>query len=162
MRGNFSYKKHDIEPDAKFGSLLVAKMINKIMLNGKKTVAQKIIYDALELSAKELKAEPMEVFETIIKNVGPLMEVKGKRIGGANYQVPMEVNKTRKNTLAMRWIIAAARSRKGLPMTEALKQEMIDAFKGTGTAIKKKEEVHRMAEANKAFAHFARFGNKRR
>ncbi len=156
MRGNFSYKKHDIEPDAKFGSLLVAKMINKIMLNGKKTVAQKIIYDALELSAKELKAEPMEVFETIIKNVGPLMEVKGKRIGGANYQVPMEVNKTRKNTLAMRWIIAAARSRKGLPMTEALKQEMIDAFKGTGTAIKKKEEVHRMAEANKAFAHFAR------
>lgn len=156
MRGNFSYKKHDIEPDSKFGSLLVAKMINKVMLNGKKSVAQMIVYGALEASAKELKVEPMEVFEAIIKNVGPLMEVKGKRIGGANYQVPMEVNKTRKNTLAMRWIIAAARSRKGSPMAEALKLEMIDSFRNTGSAMKKKEEVHRMAEANKAFAHFAR------
>src|SRR5512133_3036010 len=114
MRGNFNYKKHEIEPDQKFGSLLVAKLINSIMLNGKKTVAEKIVYSAFEDSSKELKAEPMDLFETVLKNVGPIMEVKGKRIGGANYQVPVEVNKGRKNTLALRWIIQAARARKGV------------------------------------------------
>ena len=156
MRGNFSYKKHDIAPDEKYGSLLVAKFINKVMLNGKKTVAQRIVYTALDEAAKELKSTPLEVFETMIKNVGPLMEVKGKRIGGANYQVPMEVNKSRRNTLAVRWIIESARGRKGMAMNVALKLEILDAYHNSGAAIKKKEEVHRMAEANKAFAHFAR------
>jgi len=156
MRGNFSYKKHELQPDNKFGSLMVSKMINNIMLNGKKSVAEKIAYSALENSAKELKKEPMEVFETVMKNVGPLVEVKGKRIGGANYQVPVEVSKGRRNTLSMRWIITAARARKGIDMATALKLEFVDAYHSTGAAIKKKEETHRMAEANKAFAHFAR------
>jgi small subunit ribosomal protein S7 len=156
MRGNFNYKKHEIEPDKKFGSLLVAKLINSLMLNGKKTVAERIIYFAFEESAKELKVEPMEVFESVLKNVGPLVEVKGKRIGGANYQVPVEVSKGRKNTLALRWIIQAARSRKGIPMGVALKNEFVEAYNNTGAAVKKRDEIHRMAEANKAFAHFAR------
>jgi small subunit ribosomal protein S7 len=156
MRGNFNYKKHVIEPDEKFGSLLVAKLINNIMLNGKKTVAKKIVYTAFEESSKELKVEPMDLFESVIKNVGPIMEVKGKRIGGANYQVPVEVNKSRKNTLALRWIIQAARSRSGMTMGEALKTEFVEAYNNTGAAVKKREETHRMAEANKAFAHFAR------
>ena len=156
MRGNFNYKKHIIDPDQKFGSLLVSKLINSLMLNGKKTVAERIVYTAFEESAKELKVEPMEVFESVLKNVGPILEVKGKRIGGANYQVPVEVNKGRKNTLALRWIIQAARSRKGIPMGIALKNEFVEAYKNTGAAVKKREEVHRMAEANKAFAHFAR------
>jgi small subunit ribosomal protein S7 len=157
MRGNFNYKKHDLEPDEKHGSLLVTKLINKVMLNGKKTVAKRIVYTALEESAKELKVKPMDVFEIVLRNVGPLVEVKGKRIGGANYQVPVEVDKNRRNTLAMRWLIAAARGRKGADMAKALKLEMIDSYNSTGSAIKKKEETHRMAEANKAFAHFARF-----
>lgn len=156
MRGNFSYKKHELKPDAKFGSALVSKLINNVMLNGKKTVAEKIVYTALEESARELKVEPMDVFENVIKNVGPLAEVKGKRIGGANYQVPVEVSKGRRNTLAMRWIITAARARTGITAAEALKLELVDAFHNSGAAIKKKEETHRMAEANKAFAHFAK------
>lgn len=156
MRGNFNYKKHQIEPDKEYGSLLVSKLINNLMLNGKKSIAEKIVYTAFKKSSDELKAEPMIVFENVIKNVGPLVEVKGKRIGGANYQVPVEVNKNRRNTLALRWIIQAARARSGMGMAEALKTEFVEAYKNTGAAVKKREETHRMAEANKAFAHFAR------
>jgi small subunit ribosomal protein S7 len=131
--------------------------MNYIMLNGKKTVAEKIVYGALDKAAEKLSAEHLDIFNQALKNVGPLVEVKSKRIGGANYQVPMEVDKDRKNTLAMRWIIAAARSSKGRPMAERLATELINAYNGEGSAMKKKDDTHRMAEANKAFAHFARF-----
>lgn len=156
-RGNTKIKRVPIQPDAKYGSVLISKFINYIMQNGKKTVAEKIVYNALESAAKELNTEPMEVFSAIIKNVGPAVEVKGKRVGGANYQVPVEVGKDRKVILALRWVITAASSQKGAAMDKKLANEMVQAFKGEGAAIKKRDEVHRMAEANKAFAHFARF-----
>jgi len=156
-RGNAKTKKNPLEPDAKYDSLLLSKFINYVMKNGKKTVAEKIVYNALELSSAKLKLEPMDIFAQVLKNVGPILEVKSKRIGGANYQVPVEVGKDRKNTLAMRWIIEAAASGKGRPMCEKLSAEMLSAFNGEGNAIKKKIDTHKMAEANKAFAHFARF-----
>lgn len=127
------------------------------MLNGKKSVAKVIVYKALEESAAKLKAPEMDIFNQALKNVGPILEVKSKRIGGANYQVPVEVGKDRKNALAARWIIDAARGGKGKPMAEKLAAEFVGAYNGEGAAIKKKQETHRMAEANKAFAHFARF-----
>lgn len=144
-------------PDQRYGSVLIGKFINYIMQNGKKTVAERIVYSALEKAATELKTEPLEVFSTVIKNVGPQVEVKGKRVAGANYQVPMEVGRDRKIVLALRWIITAASTRKGAAMDKKLADELVMAFRGEGAAIKKRDEVHRMAEANKAFAHFARF-----
>ena len=156
-RGNIKAKRHPLTPDVKYGNSAVQKLINYIILNGKRTVAEKIVYGAIEKATEAIKAEPMEIFEQALHNVGPLVEVKSKRIGGANYQVPMEVSKDRRNTLAMRWIIAAARSAKGKPMAEKLAAEFISAYKGEGAAMKKKDDTHRMAEANKAFAHFARF-----
>jgi small subunit ribosomal protein S7 len=156
-RGHIKTKKHDLSPDAKYDSILVSKFINYIMLNGKKTVAERIAYNALEKSAEQLKSQPMDVFSQALKNVGPILEVKSKRIGGANYQVPVEVNKDRKNTLAMRWLLDAARSQKGKGMAEKLAFELVNAYHGEGSAIKKKQDTHKMAEANKAFAHFARF-----
>lgn len=156
-RGNLKSKKRLLHPDQKFGSLLISRFINYVMENGKKDIAEKIVYQSLEIAEKELKTKSTDVFDQIIKNVGPIVEVRGKRIGGANYQVPVEVNKDRKNILAMRWIVQAARSKKGSSMAKKLADEIILAYKGEGAAIKKKEETHRMAEANKAFAHFARF-----
>lgn len=156
-RGNTKTRKNPLAPDKKYDSLVLAKFINYVMLNGKKTVAEKIVYDALELSSAKLKLEPLDIFAQVLKNVGPILEVKSKRIGGANYQVPVEVGKDRKNTLAMRWIIEAANSGKGKPMSEKLSQELLSAFNNEGAAIKKKQDTHKMAEANKAFAHFARF-----
>lgn len=156
-RGNTKIKRVPIQPDIRYGSVLITKFINYIMQNGKKTVAERIVYNALEAAAAELKTEPLDVFSTMIKNVGPAVEVKGKRVGGANYQVPMEVGKDRKIVLALRWIINAARGRKGAAMDKKLADELVQAYKGEGAAIKKRDEVHRMAEANKAFAHFARF-----
>jgi len=156
-RGNSKIKKIPLEPDTMFDSILVSKLINYVMLNGKKTVATAIVHKALVESGAKLKTEPLEVFEQVMKNVGPLVEVKSKRIGGANYQVPIEVNKDRKNTLALRWLVEAARSAKGRPMNEKLANEFVAAFHGEGVAIKKKQDTHRMADANKAFAHFARF-----
>lgn len=156
-RGNAHIKKQPIVPDVRFQSALVSKFTNYIMLNGKKTVAQRIVYSAFDQASAKLGGEPLDVFNQALKNVGPLVEVKSKRIGGANYQVPMEVDKDRRNTLAIRWIIAAARAGKGRPMAEKLATEIINAYNGEGAAIKKKEDTHRMAEANKAFAHFARF-----
>jgi len=155
-RGHQKIKRQQLMPDEKYGSTLVTKFTNYVMERGKKSVAEKIIYSALENSSNKLNTEPTEVLERMIKNVGPLLEVKAKRIGGANYQVPMEVNRERKETLTLRWIIAAAKARKGAPMAEKLSQELIDACNNTGAAVKKKEDTHRMAEANKAFAHFAR------
>lgn len=155
-RGNIKSKKHQLIPDQKFGSILISRFINYVMENGKKDIAVKIVYQSLENAEKELKAKPTDIFDQILKNVGPIVEVRGKRIGGANYQVPVEVGRDRKNILAMRWIISAARNKKGSAMSKKLAEEIISAYKGEGAAIKKKEETHRMAEANKAFAHFAR------
>ena len=156
-RGHIKIRKQALRPDQKFDNPVLAKFINYIMLNGKKTIAERIVYDALEAAAATLKAESMDIFDQALKNVGPLVEVKSKRIGGANYQVPMEVSRERRNTLAMRWVIAAAKSAKGKPMAQKLAEELVNAYHGEGAAMKKKDETHRMAEANKAFAHFARF-----
>ncbi|MCL5411077.1 MAG: 30S ribosomal protein S7 [Patescibacteria group bacterium] len=156
-RGNSKTKKHRLEPDAKFDSITVTKFINYIMLNGKKSVSEQIVYESLKTASEKLKTTEMEIFEQALKNVGPILEVKSKRIGGANYQVPVEVSKDRRNTLAMRWIINAARDGKGKPMAEKLANEFVNSYHGEGAAIKKKQDTHRMAEANKAFAHFARF-----
>lgn len=156
-RGNSKTKKQRLVPDQKFDSLLVAKFINHVMNNGKKTVAQRIVYTAFEETSAKIKLESIDIFNQALKNVGPILEVKSKRIGGANYQVPVEVNKDRKNTLAMRWILEAARGAKGKPMAEKLAAELISAYNNEGMAIKKRQDTHKMAEANKAFAHFARF-----
>jgi small subunit ribosomal protein S7 len=187
-RKSRSFEKHTPLPDPKFGSVKFAKFINYMMLCGKKSVAQGIFYNALDIvsekmaeqtsaapaaagsdhggakgdGAKEKAMEGRQVFEVALKNVCPIMELKSRRIGGANYQVPVEVPEPRKTTLGMKWMISAAQSRKGAPMAEKLALEIIDAYNKVGAAVKKREDVHRMAEANKAFAHFARFGNRRR
>lgn len=146
----------EIAPDPKHNSLIAAKFINNVMRKGKKSLAQKIFYQALDLVIEKTKKEnPIEVLEQAIENASPLLEVKSRRVGGANYQVPYEVRGKRKEALAMRWIIEAARKKKGRPMAEKLAQELIDAFNNTGNAIKKKNEMYRVAEANRAFAHFA-------
>lgn len=152
-----AYKKHPVQPDYKYNSVKLAKFINYVMERGKKSVAQRIIYDAFDFIEDKMKTDPKEVFEQALKNVAPIVEVKGRRIGGANYQVPMEVMEPRRTTLAMRWVIAAARAKKGRPMAEKLGEELMEAYNKLGAAIKKREDVHKMAEANKAFAHFARF-----
>jgi len=137
-----------------------------MMERGKKTVSQKIFYDALEIVSDKMKDQEVndsrQIFDIALKNVAPLMEIKGRRIGGSNYQVPMEVQEPRRTSLGMKWMIAAARAKKGAPMREKLAGEIMDAFNKSGSAVKKREDTHRMAEANKAFAHFARFGNKRK
>jgi SSU ribosomal protein S7P len=149
------FKKHKIIPDPKYQSELVAKFINQVMRKGKKELARKIVYQAFEIIKEQTKKDPLEVFEKAIKNVGPLLEVRARRIGGATYQVPVEVKEERRQSLAMRWIIEAARAQKGKPMKEKLAQELIEASENRGAAIRKRDETHRMAEANKAFAHFA-------
>jgi len=141
--------------DEIYNDLKVTKFINYVMKKGKKTIARAIVYRAFEIIKDKTKKEPLEIFELALKNAGPLLEVKSKRIGGATYQVPIEVKKTRRNFLAMRWIIEAAKSKKGKPMEEKLAEELIEAANNRGAAVKKKENTHRMAEANKAFAHFA-------
>ena len=142
--------------DLKYSSNRVEKFINSLMWSGKKSTARKVVYDAFEIIKEKMKTEdPLEVFETALRNVGPQMEVRSRRIGGANYQVPREVRPERKQALAYRWILLAARGGKGKPMAEKLAAELISAAKGEGSAVKKKEDTHKMAESNKAFAHFA-------
>ncbi len=148
-------EKRIILPDSIYNNVTVAKFINQIMRRGKKTIAKKIIYKAFEIIKEKTKKEPLGVFEKAIENASPLLEVKSKRVGGATYQVPREVKGDRGVTLAMRWIINAAKARKGKPMREKLAEELIEASENRGVAIKKKEDTHRMAEANRAFAHFA-------
>ncbi len=148
-------KRRWINPDPKFGSLQVARFSNILMERGKKSTAQKIIYGAFDDIKAKTKQDPLEVFDKAIRNVGPLLEVKGRRIGGANYQIPHEVHGHRRETLAFRWIIEAARGRRGKSMRQALATELIDASRKEGGAMKKRAQVHKMAEANKAFAHFA-------
>jgi small subunit ribosomal protein S7 len=144
-----------LKPDARFGSAVAAKFINCLMWDGKKSVAEGVFYGAMDQIADKLKTDPLPVFEQAIENAKPLVEVRSKRIGGANYQVPVEVNRRRQQTLAIRWILEAVRTRKGKPTGEKLAQELIDCYNKTGTTIQKRENTHRMAEANKAFSHFA-------
>lgn len=156
MRGTPKYKKSIILPDTKFNSTTVTKFINLIMDSGKKSIAKSIVYGALEIAAKEVKREELDVFNLALNNVAPSVEVRGRRIGGANYQIPVEVREPRRTALAMRWIMAAAKDRKGEAMAKKLSRELVDALNNTGAAVKKKIDTHKMADANKAFAHFAK------
>ncbi|KKU97493.1 MAG: 30S ribosomal protein S7 [Parcubacteria group bacterium GW2011_GWB1_48_6] len=144
-----------VDVDSKYGSVLVNRLINQIMRDGKKSTARQIVYSAMLLAEEQLKKPALEVVETAMENAGPQLELRSRRIGGANYQVPYEVRAERKVTLALRWIVGAARSAKGKAMHKKLAEEIINAVNGTGNAVKKKNDMHRMAEANKAFAHFA-------
>ncbi len=164
-----SFEKHLPAPDPKFGSVKYAKFINYLMERGKKSTAQKIFYTALDVVEAKMKDQKSEdgkdkdsrqIFDIALKNISPTVEVKGRRIGGSNYQVPMEVQEPRRSALGMKWLIGVARARKGMPMAEKLAIEIVDAFNKTGAAMKKKDDTHRMAEANKAFAHFARFNRR--
>lgn len=151
-----AYKKHKIVPDRLYQDVQVAQFINKVMKQGKKSTAQKIVYEAFDVIKEKTKKEPLEVFRQAIENASPLLEVKPKRIGGATYQVPIEVRQERKLFLAFKWIIDGARASKGKSMREKLSQEIMNVANNEGAAMKKKNDMHRMAEANKAFAHFAR------
>jgi small subunit ribosomal protein S7 len=145
-----------VKPDFKYNSAKVGKLINYAMVRGQKETARGIIYKSLEIIKEKAKVEdPMEVLDTALKNTGPLMEVRSRRVGGANYQIPREVRPERRNYLSMKWIVEAARSKKGKPMAEKLAEEIMAAAKNEGEAVKKRENTHKMAEANKAFAHFA-------
>ncbi|AJF07243.1 30S ribosomal protein S7 [Geoalkalibacter subterraneus] len=146
--------KREILPDPKFGDLLVAKFINAVMLDGKKSVAESIVYGALELAAERSGEEPIEIFRKAVENVRPVLEVKSRRVGGATYQVPVEVRSDRRNALALRWVKTYAAARGEKTMRERLAGELLDAMNGRGASVKKREDTHRMAEANKAFAHY--------
>ena len=152
-RRNRAFKR-EISPDIRYNSLMVQMFINRMMYSGKKSTAQHIMYDALALIEDRSKRPGLEVFEQAMKNATPQIEVKPRRVGGATYQVPVEVPADRRNTLAMRWLLGAARSRGGKSMVDKLANELMDAAAGNGAAIKKREETHKMAEANRAFAHF--------
>ncbi|MBU1177229.1 MAG: 30S ribosomal protein S7 [Patescibacteria group bacterium] len=148
--------KRIINPDPKYDNVLVAKFINHLMKGGKKSVAQNILYKSFDIIKKTIKdKEPLDIFDEAIKNTSPFVEVKSRRIGGAHYQVPREVKGERKVTLAMRWIINASRGKKGKSMSQRLAEELLEAYKNEGIAIRKKQDMHRIAEANKAFAHFS-------
>jgi small subunit ribosomal protein S7 len=146
--------KRYIEPDQKYNSELVARFINKLMLNGKKTLAAHIFYDALDIVGQRAKKPGIEVFEQAIKNATPMIEVRPRRVGGATYQVPLEVRPERRRSLAIRWLVSTARSRTGKSMAEKLAAELLDAANNQGATVKKREDTHRMAEANRAFAHY--------
>ena len=156
MAKNFTASSQQLKPDPNLNSKLAAKFINCLMWDGKKSTAQRAFYDALDIVTEKIKdASPLEVFETAIENVKPLLEVRSKRVGGASYQVPMQVRPKRQQSLAFRWILASARGKKGKPFCQRLAAELMDAYNKTGGAMTTRENVHRMAEANKAFAHFA-------
>jgi len=146
--------KREIAPDIKYNSVLVSQFINKLMFRGKKSTAQGIFYDALDLIEERAKRPGLEVFEQAVRNATPILEVKPRRVGGATYQVPVEVRADRRLSLAIRWLVAAARSRSGRSMAEKLAGELMDAANNTGATVKKREDTHRMAEANRAFAHY--------
>ena len=146
--------KRDVLPDPIYKSKVVTKLINRIMLDGKKGVAEKILYEAFDIVKEKTGQDPVSVFEKALENIKPQLEVKSKRVGGSNYQVPVEVSETRSQTLGLRWLVNYARLRGGHTMADNLADEIIDASNGTGNAVKKREDTHRMAEANKAFAHY--------
>ena len=151
-RGNIA--KREVLPDPVYGDKVVAKLINQVMLDGKKGIAQGIVYDAFTAAAEKVGQEPMEMFAQALNNSMPMVEVKARRVGGANYQVPIEIRAERRQTLAIRWLVAAARKRSEREMSARLAAELVEAFNNSGNAVKKKEDTHRMAEANKAFAHY--------
>jgi len=156
MSEKFTASSQQLKPDPKYNSKLASKFINCLMLDGKKSTAQTVFYDAMDIISKKVSdADALDVFEKAINNVKPLIEVRSKRVGGASYQVPMQVNSKRQQSLAFRWILASAISKKGKPMSQRLASELIDAYNETGGAMTTRENIHRMAEANKAFAHFA-------
>lgn len=147
-----------IAPDRQYNSVMVQRLINRVMLNGKKQLAERLVYNGMQKAADKLKVQnPVEVFDQAMKNIQPHMETRSRRVGGANYQIPFEVKGQRQNHLTMMWFVAAARSRKGMSMEDRIALELVDAYNSTGTAVKKREDTHKMAEANRAFAHFARF-----
>ena len=150
-----------IKPDQKYNSIKVSKLINYIMERGKKNAARDVVYGAFDAIAEKTKKDPLEIYEEALNIIGPSMEIRSKRVGGANYQVPHEVRPERRLALALRWIIDAARSRKGMPMRQRLAEELLLASKNEGEAAKKKDNVHKMAEANRAFAHFAWSGSRK-
>lgn len=148
----------EVQPDRMYNSMQVQKLINRVMLDGKKQIAERLVYNGMQKAADKLKVKnPLEVFEQAFKNIQPHMETRSRRVGGANYQIPFEVKGQRQNHLTTMWFVAAARARKGMSMEDRLAQELIDAFNNQGAAVKKKEDTHKMAEANRAFAHFARY-----
>jgi small subunit ribosomal protein S7 len=156
MAKKFTASNQQLKPDPKYNNKLVSKFINCLMWDGKKSTAQQVFYDAMDIISKNVTdSSPLEVFEKAINNVKPLIEVRSKRVGGASYQVPMQVSAKRRQSLAFRWILAAARGKKGKPMCDRLASELMDAYREHGGAMTTRENVHRMAEANKAFAHFA-------
>ncbi len=148
-------KKRELQPDLVYNSEEISKFINYIMRKGKKNIARKIVYGAFDIVKEKTKKEPLEIFTQAIKNISPVLEVRPRRVGGATYQIPVEVKGERKFTLAMRWLIKAAKTKKGRPMREKLAEELMSAANNTGWAVKKKEDTHKMAEANRAFAHFS-------
>ncbi|MFP3855132.1 MAG: 30S ribosomal protein S7 [Anaerolineales bacterium] len=153
MRRNRA-EKREVTPDVRYNSVLVSEFINRVMERGKKSLAANLVYDAFELIQERMNEDPLEVFEQAVRNAAPVLEVKPRRVGGATYQVPVEVEPERRNSLAMRWMLQAARGRGGRSMADQLASELMDAANGQGSAVRKKEEAHRMAEANRAFAHY--------
>jgi len=154
MSRRHSAEKREVLPDPKFGNIIITKFMNSVMYAGKKSVAEGIVYGALGMIETKTKQSPLTVFEQALENVMPTIEVRSRRVGGATYQVPLEVPGDRQLSLAMRWLVDLADARKGIPMKEALAAEIMDAYQGQGNAIRKRDEVHKMAQANKAFAHF--------
>jgi small subunit ribosomal protein S7 len=155
MSRRHSAEKRQIDPDPFYGSILLAKFINKMMMGGNKSIARRIVYNAIEKFAQRVKAEnPLEAFEQALENAKPSLEVKSRRIGGATYQIPIEIHPVRRTSMAMKWIIDFSRGKAGRSMEDALAAELSDCFNNQGTTIKKKDDTHRMAEANKAFAHY--------
>ena len=148
----------DIQPDRQYNSVMVQKVINRVMQDGKKQIAERLVYNGMQKAADKLKVKnPLDVFEQALANIQPHVETRSRRVGGANYQIPFEVKGQRQNHLTIMWFVAAARSRKGISMEDRIAAELMDAYNNTGTSVKKKEDTHKMAEANRAFAHFARF-----
>ena len=154
MSRRHSAEKREVNPDPKFGNIIITKFMNSIMYDGKKSAAESIVYGALAMIETKTKQGPLPVFEQALENVMPTIEVRSRRVGGATYQVPLEVTSDRQASLALRWLVDFADARKGTPMIKALASEIMDAYQGQGNAIRKSDEVHKMAQANKAFAHF--------
>ena len=146
--------KRKVEPDARYNSVLVARFINSVMKKGKKSIAARIVYDTMDIVQARTKRPPLEVMEEAVRNISPVLEVKPRRVGGSTYQIPVEVPPSRQTSLAMRWLLAAARKRPGKSMTAKLANELMDAARGSGAAVKKREDTHKMAEANRAFASY--------
>ncbi len=154
MPRRYRPSKREIEPDIKYNNQMVAKFINKLMKGGKKSLAARILYNSFEIIEERMHRNPLDVFEQALNNASPVLEVKPRRVGGATYQIPVEVPSDRRVSLAVRWLLQSARNRPGRSMAEKLANELMDAAQGTGATIKKKDDTHRMAEANKAFAHY--------